>query len=217
MGALEDVEIGDTLLQLADAGDMQDAIGLCRSLSRKPRKGEDREKLRAVARKLIERFPDEPALQIAVATMLLRSGTLPEAHELLGEVLLRMGDARGAVIAFERALTLHQDVAIEEVQTEARVLTRVQDARGEEAVAGEARDILGDPSEPLAVRRRGLSNVKTPIVNDVRGMLERHGSGGPRIGTPARPTSTRPRSTSGYPSTGLRAVSYTHLTLPTKA
>ena len=140
MGALEDVEIGDTLLQLADAGDMQDAIGLCRSLSRKPRKGEDREKLRAVARKLIERFPDEPALQIAVATMLLRSGTLPEAHELLrqikrnfpdeervhellGEVLLRMGDARGAVIAFERALTLHQDVAIEEVQTEARVLT----------------------------------------------------------------------------------------------
>lgn len=223
MGALEDVEIGDTLLQLADAGDMQDAIGLCRSLSRKPRKGEDREKLRAVSRKLIERFPDEPALQIAVATMLLRSGTLPEAHELLrqikrnfpdeervhellGEVLLRMGDARGAVIALERALTLHQDVAIEEVQTEARVLTRLQDARGEEAVAGEARDILGDPSEPLAVRRRGLSNVKTPIVNDVRGMLERHGSSGPvRVGTPARSTSTRPRAGgSSYPSTGLR-------------
>jgi len=205
-----EVEIGDTLIQLAEAADLDDSIALCRALARKPRKGEDREKLRSLARKLVERFPDDASLYIAVGTMLLRSGTLGEAHEtmrhikrafpeddhvheLLGEVLMRMGDARGAVIAFERSLTVAPNIAVEEVLVEARVLGRTQDVRGAEATAAEAREILGDASEPLAVRRRGLSDKKTPL-HDVRSMVD--GMPG-RLPTPSRNASYRPRAITG--------------------
>ncbi len=215
-------DIEDTLMQLVDAGDVQDGVNLCRSMSRKPRSPEDRENMRAAARKLLERFPDDPGLHIAVAAMLLRSGNLTDAHEqlrqmkrgfpdeeriheLLGEVLLRMGDARGAVVAFERALTLNADVAVEEVLTEARVLTRAQDARGAEAVAREARMILGEPAEPLAVRRRGLSEIKTPIVHDVRAMVDglSHSSAPPRPLASARPPG-RGRAGTSFPPPGMR-------------
>jgi tetratricopeptide (TPR) repeat protein len=204
-----DVAIGDTLIELAEAADLEDSLMLARALTRKPRKGEEREKLRNFARKLLERFPDEADLAIAVATMLLRSGTLGEAHEtlrqikrgfpdeervheLLGEVLMRMGDPRGAVIAFERSLTVAPNVAVEEVVVEARVLARTQDGRPPEAVAADAKDVLGDPSEPLAVRRRAPdAGGKALATHDVRSLID-----GIRPATPGR-TSYRSRAITG--------------------
>lgn len=92
------------------------------------------------------------ALGEAQSTLLAASLLAPHEHRtfaLLGQVLLRTGDARRAVQAFDRAKELGmKGPATLALAERAAELVTLQDAEGEDAVAERVEHDLSKPSEP---------------------------------------------------------------------
>lgn len=120
--------------------------------------------VRALGRKARAKYGSNVEVLLAVARMYLRREALDDAHTtltqllrlapteartfvLLGETMLRRGDARRAVVAFEQAEELGGgDRQVSRMLTEANGLVPIQESEGERAAADEARARLGGAS-----------------------------------------------------------------------
>lgn len=108
------------------------------------------------------RFPDDAMVLIAVGRMYMACGELKrglkplalaarggrqDAFALLGELLLHLGDARRAVLAFERAIAGHEsDPELMGWLASARSYVQLQEEQGSDAVAREvARAVSIEP------------------------------------------------------------------------
>jgi hypothetical protein len=172
-----------TWLAVADAAS---TITLCGSLADGPGpiSSEDVDLAVSVGREARARFPANVDVLLAVSRLYVRTNNLEEARwtmahattiaaddtrtfGLLGEILLRLGDARRSAAAFEAAIAKGADDAKTLTWHEqAQEFVAIQDAHGEQAVAKEAMVALGvsSPSleEPEAARAHRAS--RTPPV-----------------------------------------------------
>lgn len=155
-----------TWLAVADAAS---TITLCGSLADGPGlpSSEDVDLAASVGREARARFPANVDVLLAVSRMYVRTNNIEEARwtmahattiapddartfGLLGEILLRLGDARRSAAAFAAAIAKGADDAKTLTWHEqAQEFVAIQDAHGEQAVAKEAMVALGVSSPSL--------------------------------------------------------------------
>jgi len=121
-------------------------------------------RVREIGRRARVKYGSNVEVLLAVARMYLRRSALDDAHAtltqlvrlspgevrtfvLMGETLLRKGDARRAVVAFDQADELGvADPQVSSMQTEAKSLVEVQEQEGERVAAERAIAMLGGTS-----------------------------------------------------------------------
>jgi hypothetical protein len=109
------------------------------------------------------------ALEEAQSTLSVAAGVLPDdprVYALLGQTLLRLGDARRAVAAFDEAAARGVvGPATQLLSERARVYVRMQDEAGEDAVADEVRRELCSvpPARPTSASDQPPSTQPAPV------------------------------------------------------